>query len=141
MATDPNSARLGSSRVELAQQFLARTGQSDVQLALDMLSPSAVYQVVGPPSISGTFTTPEAIKNHLVMLAERTTGRVEMTKWDDWLIGEHHVAGVAQVQVQGRAEIYRGRQLFLMAFTATNLIERITVFFDDEAAATRFFGA
>jgi hypothetical protein len=51
------------------------------------------------------------------------------------------VAGVAQVQVQGRAEIYRGRQLFLMAFTATNLIERITVFFDDEAAATRFFGA
>jgi len=42
-----------------------------------------------------------------------------MTKWDDWLIGEHHVAGVAQVQVQGRAEIYRGRQLFLMAFTAT----------------------
>jgi hypothetical protein len=140
MAMDPDIARLASHRVELAQQFLARTGQPDVQPALDMLSPSAVYQVVGPPSMSGTFSTPEEIRNHLVALAGRTSGAVEMTKWEDWLVGEHHVAGVAQVQVQGRAAIYRGRQLFLMAFTGTNLIDRITVFFDDEAAATRFFG-
>lgn len=126
-------------RLQLAQQFLSYVGRPDIEAAISMLSPSAVYQVSGLHSLAGTFSTPEEMVNHLLTLAGRTAGTLETTKWEDWLVGEEHVALVARVQIQAKGELYSGRQVYLLRFDGADLITKITVFFEDAAAATRFF--
>lgn len=129
----------GPSRLLLAERFISYLGRSDIQPAMNMLSPVAVYQVLAHHSLSGTFSTSDEIGNHLLTLAERTAATLEATKFEDWLIGEQHVAGVARVQLQAEGQLYSGRQIYLLRFDSADLIDKVTVFFEDAAAATRFF--
>lgn len=128
-----------SSRLQLAQRFISYIVSADVAEALPMLSPAATYHVVGLHSLAGSFSTPEDIVNHLLTLAGRTSGTLEATKWDDWLVGDLHVAGLATVQMQAEGALYSGRQVFMMRFDRADLIDKITIFFEDAAAATSFF--
>lgn len=128
-----------ASRLQLAQQFLSYVGKSDVTPALDLLSPSAIYEVPGSHALAGTFSTPTEIVSHMLALAEKSGGTLEATKWEDWLVGELHVACLARIQLQAEGKLYAGRQVFLLAFDRNDLIERINIFFDDPAAADRFF--
>lgn len=106
---------------------------------LDLLSPTATYHVSGMHTLSGTFSTPEDIIRHLEELAVRTHGTMEITKWDDWLVGEYHVAGIGQMHMQGNLQRYEGRHVFLFGFDTEDKINSVTVFYEDPAAALRFF--
>jgi hypothetical protein len=129
-----------TSRVRLAQEFLGHLGRPDTKAALEMLSPSATYDVIGRNEGKNRFSTTEEILEHLRDLGHRTQGTLEATKWDDWLIGDRHIACIAHIQAQSKQQLYVGRELFVFAFDDANLIERVTVVLEDAPAAARFFG-
>jgi len=136
---DETSQDARSVRLRTAEHFLAQLGRSDVELVRGLLSPSATYHVSGMHALSGTFSTLEDILVHLRDLAARTNGTVEATKWDDWLVGDYHVAGIGQLHMQANGQIYEGRHVFLFTFDRNDQIDAITVFYEDPAAAMRFF--
>src|SRR5580700_9983958 len=96
--TEPSGASedARADRLRAAERFVSFLGRSDVEPVLDLLSPSATYHVSGMHALSGTFSTPEDILSHLRDLATRTKGTMEATKWDDWLIGDYHVACIGR---------------------------------------------
>jgi ketosteroid isomerase-like protein len=128
-----------AGRLRTAERFVALLGRPDVEPVLNLLSPSATYHVSGMHALSGTFATPEDILSHLRDLAARTKGTLEATKWDDWLVGDHHVAGIGRLQMQANGQIYEGRHVFFFTFDLDDQIDAITVFYEDPAAAMRFF--
>jgi ketosteroid isomerase-like protein len=130
----------GTVRLHIAKQFALHLGQRDVAQALPLLSPQVSYRVLGDHALAGTFTGPEAVANHLIQLADLTTGTYETLKWADWLIGEDHVAALADVQMQAEQRKFHAQPLFLMKFDLNDRISEITIFFESEAAALRFFG-
>jgi ketosteroid isomerase-like protein len=127
-------------RRNLAQEFLSLLSRPDVARATEMLSPGATYQVLGLHALAGNFSTPAEIVEHLDALANWTSGTFDATKWEDWLVGEEYVGCVARIHMQAEGRIYSGRQVYVMRFTTSDLIDHITVFFEDSAAAARFFG-
>jgi hypothetical protein len=129
-----------TSRQALAQEFLSHIGHFAVSEALLMLSPNVTYQVLGSHPLSGTFSTPKEVLEHLIALAERTTGTFDTYSWVDWMIGESHVACIAQVRMQSVKRHYNGEQVFVVGFDDHDLIDTATVFFMDEKAAGQFFG-
>ena len=56
---------------------------------------------------------------------------MEITKWDDWLVGEYHVAGIGQMHMQGNLQRYEGRHVFLFGFDTEDKINSVTVFYED----------
>jgi ketosteroid isomerase-like protein len=136
---DGTSRDARAARLRTAERFLAQLGRSDVESVLGLLSPTATYHVSGMHALSGTFSTPEDILGQLRALAARTNGTVEATKWDDWLVGDYHVAGVGRLRMQSNGQIYEGRHVFLFTFDTNDKIDAITVFYEDPAAAMRFF--
>jgi hypothetical protein len=130
---------VGTTRLRTAEQFVALLGRTDIEPVLGLLSPTATYHVSGMHALSGTFITPEDIGHHLQDLADRTNGTMEVTKWDDWLIGDYHVAGIGKVQMQENLQRYEGRHVFIFKFDTSDKIDAVTVFYEDPAAAVRFF--
>jgi hypothetical protein len=129
-----------AARLRTAEHFLAPLGRFEVEPVLDLLSPTATYHVSGTHALSGTFSTPEDILGHLRDLAARTKGTLEATQWDDWLVGDYHVAGVGWLHMQANGQIYKGRHVFFFfSFDPHAQIDAITVFYEDPAAAMRFF--
>jgi ketosteroid isomerase-like protein len=61
-------------------------------------------------------------------------------KWEDWLLGEDHVAALADIRAQADGQVYTGRYLFLVRFDIDDKIADVIVFIEDERAAERFFG-
>lgn len=138
---DPDKTSQDARTVHLrtAEHFLARLGRPDIDPILGLLSATATYHVSGMHALSGTYSAPDDILRHLYDLAARTNGTFEATKWDDWLLGDLHVAGIGQVHMQANGQIYEGRHLFLFTFDTSEKIDAITVFYEDPAAAKRFF--
>ena len=66
---------------------------------------------------------------HLMRLFERTGGTFDAFKWEDWMLGEYHVAALANVHLNTKGQMYKGRHLFLVRFDKDDLIQEITVFF------------
>jgi ketosteroid isomerase-like protein len=126
-------------RLQLAQQFMASIGRSDVDGAISLLSPSASYRVEGVHSLAGTFSADEAV-DHLRTMIERTSRTFDATKFDDWLIGDHYVGSVVQVKLQAAGRRYSGIVVFLFRFDHDDLIDKVTVHFEDPDAISRFFG-
>jgi hypothetical protein len=129
----------GSRRLAIAETFLSCLGRSDPQAAIDLLSPTACYHVSGMHSLSGDFHSPVEILRHLESLASLTKGTVDVTKWEDWLIGEHHVAAIGELRMSAESQRYSGLHVFLFAFNEDDSVEHISVFYEDSAAAMRFF--
>jgi len=136
---DGTSQDASAAHLRTAEHFLALLGRSDVEPVLGLLSPTATYHVSGMHALSGTFSTPEDILGHLHALAARTNGTVEATKWDDWLVGDYHVAGIGRLHMQANRQIYEGRHVFVFTFDLHDKIDAITVFYEDPGAAMRFF--
>ena len=136
---DGTSRDARAAHVQTAERFLAQLGRSDVEPVRGLLSPTATYHVLGMHALSGTFSTPEDILGQLRELAARTKGTVEATKWDDWLVGDYHVAGIGWLHMQANGQIYEGRHVFFFTFDTNDKIEAISVFYEDPAAAMRFF--
>jgi hypothetical protein len=134
--TDSNS----TVRLHVAKEFALHLGHRDVAQVLPLLSPQVSFRVLGDHALAGTFIGPEAVANHLLELADVTRGTFEALKWADWLVGEEHVAALADVQMQANQRIFHGRPLFLMTFDVNDRISEFTILFESEAAASRFFG-
>jgi hypothetical protein len=132
--TEPSPKRL-----QLAQDFMAAIGRSDVEGAINLLSPIATYRVEGVHSLSGTFSADEVV-DHLLTMIRRTSGTFDATKFDDWLIGELYAGCVVQVTFHAEGRRYSGHVMFLFRFDSTDLIDRVTVFFEDAEVISRFFG-
>jgi hypothetical protein len=56
------------------------------------------------------------------------------------MIGETHITALQYAQAQTQGVIYRGHHLYLLQFDQDDLLTAINVFFEDQAAADRFFG-
>jgi ketosteroid isomerase-like protein len=127
-------------RLTTAQQFLTHIGRGDFAQAIDLLSENVTYRAQGHNALAGLFTGRDAVTRHLTELIERTRGTFEAFKWEDWLIGEHHVAGLSSVHAQSQGRIHKGRSLTLVGFNSADEIDHITVFFEDQSALDRFIG-
>jgi ketosteroid isomerase-like protein len=128
------------TRLATAQEFLLHIGHPDFDRAIGLLSPQVVYRIPGRHALAGTFHGPDEVTAHLTTLLERTTGTFEALKWEDWLVGQDHVAALVTVHVQSNASAYTGRHLFLVTFDVDDRISGISVFFENEDSAERFFG-
>jgi hypothetical protein len=126
-------------RLQRAQRFMVAIGSSDVEGAIRLLSPTATYCVEGAHALSGTFTADEVV-DHLLAMVRRTSGTFNATKFDDWLIGEHYAGCVVQVTFHADGRRFSGQVMFLFKFDSTDLIDRVTVFFEDAESISRFFG-
>jgi ketosteroid isomerase-like protein len=126
-------------RPQLAQHFMAAIGRSDVEGAISLLSATATYRVEGAHSLSGTFSADEVV-DHLLSMIQRTSGTFDATKFDDWLIGEHYAGCVVEVTFHAEGRRYSGQVIFLLRFDGADLIDKVTVFFEDAEGISRFFG-
>jgi ketosteroid isomerase-like protein len=129
------------SRLEAAQHFVMHIGHRDAQQAMELLSPHVVYRVQGQHPLAGVFSGREEVTTHLLRLYERTAGTFDTLKWEDWMIGEEHVAALASIRIQVASRMYTGRHLFLVSFDIDDKISEVIVFFEDERAAERIFGS
>jgi hypothetical protein len=127
-------------RLAIAQQFLTYIVRGHCGEAIDLLSDQVTYRAQGNNALSGLFVGRDAVARHVQQLIERTAGTYEAFKWDDWLIGEYHVVGLASVHALSNGKIYKGRTVTVLGFTVADEIESITVFFEDQNALDRFIG-
>ena len=128
------------TRAAKATHFLRHVGKEDLAETLQLLSTQVHYHVVGDHALSGTFTGRDAVAGHLIEIAERTSGRLDPFKEEDVMVGVDHVSVLVNVRMQSKGVTFRGRYLILMRFDPHDKIDQVTVFFEDEAAISRFFG-
>ncbi len=93
----------------------------------------------GQNEISGVFHGPDEVRSHLATLVEYSRGTFEVLEWMDWMVGETHMTALQYAQAQRGARIYRGHHLYLLESDSDDLLSDIKVFFEDQAAADRFF--
>jgi ketosteroid isomerase-like protein len=128
------------TRMAIAQQFLAHIGHRDLDQGIELLSPDATARVPGSHALAGTFSGRDEIIRHLINLYERTGGTFEAYKWDDWMLGELHVAALASVHLNTKGQMYKGSHLLLVRFDIHDKIDEITVFFEDQRSFERLLG-
>jgi ketosteroid isomerase-like protein len=128
------------SRLQIAQKLAIQLGHRDFEQVLELLSPKVTYRVGGSHPLAGTFQGPEEVVDHMRNLVERTKDTFEALKWEDWLVGQHHIAGLVRVHAQGQGTSFTARLIFLLGFDPGDKVSEITVFFEDPSAAERFFG-
>jgi ketosteroid isomerase-like protein len=122
-----------------ARKFFLSYSMKQLDEAVRLLSPNVVYTVPGTSQISGVFHGPEEVRRHIVKLIELSRGTFEVLKWMDWMVGETHISALQYAQAQGHGDIYRGHHLYLLESDSDDRLSSIKVFFDDQAAAERFF--
>lgn len=104
-----------------------------------LLSPKVVFTVPGQNMLSGVFHGPDEVKDHLAALVEFSKGTFEVLRWLDWMVGETHITALQFAQAQHEAKVYRGHHLYLLESDSGDLLSDIKIFFEDQAAADRFF--
>ncbi len=134
------TAVLPPSRLQVAQRLAAHLGHRDFDQVADLLSKEITYRVRGSHALAGTFSGPDAVIAHVRQLVERTDDTYDAFKWDDWLVGAHHVAALVRIHALGHGAAYAGRLLLLFGFDPADKVSEITVFVDDASGAERFFG-
>jgi len=126
--------------LKCAEDFMTHLGDHEIDEATKLLSPTVTYRVVGSHALAGTFFGPEEVSGHLGRLLEFTRGTLDVLKWEDWLVGESHVATVVDINMRAQGRVFIGKHIFLLQFDTKGLVTGITVFFENEASARRFFG-
>jgi ketosteroid isomerase-like protein len=122
-----------------ARRFFLSYSREQVDDVVHALSPHVVYTVPGRNRLAGTFHGPDEVRQHIVELIDFSHGTFEVLKWVDWMIGETHVTALQYAQAQTQGVIYRGHHIYLLGFDQDDLLTAINVFFEDQAAADRFF--
>jgi hypothetical protein len=79
------------------------------------------------------------VRRHISTLVDYSKGTFEVLKWVDWMVGETQIAALHCAQAQQARRIYRGHPLYLLKSDSDDLLSNIRVFFEDQAAADRFF--
>jgi ketosteroid isomerase-like protein len=134
MARTPEPQRLVNAR-----NFFLNYSLTDLDHAVPLLSPNVVYTVPGQHKLSGVYHGPDEVKRHIAELIDYSKGTFEVLKWMDWMVGETHIAALQYAHAQNAHRIYRGHHLYLVESDSDDLVSDIKIFFEDQAAAERFF--
>jgi hypothetical protein len=126
-------------RLNNARQFFLSYSLTHLDDATRLLSPNVVHTVPGRNKLSGVFHGPDQVRRHVATLVEYSKGTFEVLKWMDWMVGETHMTALQYAQAQHETRIYRGHHLYLLESDSDDLLSDIKVFFEDQAAADRFF--
>ena len=126
-------------RVARAREFVRLIGRKEGSEALLLLAPSVTYRVPGHTPVSGVFTGPQAVAEHVSAVLEFTQGSLEDLKWEDWMVGEQYVGLLVRVRIHFTGHVYDGRHLYLIRFDNEDRIDEVVVFFEDEEAMARAF--
>lgn len=100
---------------------------------MGLLSDNVTYKVHGHRELARGITGRDAVAKHLVELVERSGGGYESLKWVDWMVGNDHVAAIAQILVQATGQRFEGPVLFVVEFDSDDKIDEIVVFAQDVA--------
>ncbi len=122
-----------------AKRFFLSYSKEHIDDAVQLLSPNVVYTVPGHHKLSGVFHGPDEVRRHVAALTDYSRGTFEVLKWMDWMVGETHITALQYAQAQNARRIYRGHHLYLLESDSDGLVSDIKVFFEDQAAADRFF--
>jgi ketosteroid isomerase-like protein len=127
-------------RLAITREFLQRVARADLAEAVKLLSDDVTYRAEGNNALAGSFSGRDGVVRHLLQIIEKTRGTFETFKWEDWMVGEHHVVGLGAIHAQAEGRIFRGRTLTLVSFNIADEIHAITVFFEEPDAMDRFIG-
>jgi len=134
MTRSPEPQRLLNAR-----RFFLSYSLTALDDAVPLLSPNVVYTVPGHHKLAGVFRGPDEVRQHIAALVDYSKDTFEVLKWMDWMVGETHITALQYAQAQSEARIYRGHHLYLLESDSDDLVSDIKVFFEDQAAADRFF--
>jgi ketosteroid isomerase-like protein len=126
-------------QIPIVQSFFQKCFYGDLSEAVAMLDPRVTYHVPGSHKAAGTFEGPESVAEHVSNLLKMTCGTVDVTQWEDWMVGVDNIAALVAMRVQKSAQIYNFRSVYVVAITDEDKIRHIDLFFGDEAAVDRFF--
>ena len=123
----------------VAQDFFQKCFRGDISAAVELLDPKVSYRVPGSGRLAGTYEGPQAVSEHVQTLLALTDSRVNVLKWEDWMVGVNHLAGLVEFGVQRGAALNHVRAVLLIEMSNENTIRRIEVFFSNQANVDRFF--
>jgi ketosteroid isomerase-like protein len=127
-------------QVSLAQEFIRKSFQGEVDDVVDYLDPNVTYIVPGNHELAGVFHGPRSVADHMQKLLEFTDNRVDLIQWEDWMVGLNNIAALIDLRLQRPGRIETFRAIFLIAMSDQDCkIRRLQVFFGDQNAAERFF--
>jgi ketosteroid isomerase-like protein len=127
------------ARLVNVRRFLMGITANKSDDVLSLLAPDVVYTVPGHSPLAGVFHGPAEVHEHIDKLFRVTSGRVEILKWVDWLVGLSHVAAMQLAQAQGGGVVYRNHHLFVVETDRHDLLTDIRVLFEDQDGADVFF--
>jgi ketosteroid isomerase-like protein len=128
------------TRLQIAQELALHLGHRDFEQFLELLSPEVTYRVGGSHPLAGTYHGPDEVTDHMRDVVDRTKDTFEALQWEDWLVGQDHIAALVRINAQGHGASFSARLIFLLGFDARNKVSEITILFEDPNAAERFFG-
>jgi len=124
-----------------ARRFLMGISTKNSDDVLSLLSPDVVYTVSGHSPLAGVYHGPVEVQDHVRKLIRATLGTLDVLKWDDWLVGQNHVAALQFAQAQGGGMIHRNHQIFLIETDQHDLLTKIQLLFGNQDEADRFLGS
>jgi ketosteroid isomerase-like protein len=128
------------SRIQIAQRLASHFGHRDFDQCIDLLSENVTYRVGGNHALAGTFHGRDEVIAHAMDLVNRTGNTFDTFKWEDWLVGENHVATLLRAHATEHGATLELRLLVLMGFDPSDKVSEVTIFFEDASSAERFFG-
>ena len=137
---DDMRTKVADRRLHTAQRFLMHIGQRSFDEVSALLADDVSYVVAGDHALAGRFSGKIQVASHLCSLAEVTGGTFDAVKWEDWMVGESHVAVLAVVHMQSVAHLFQGRHLFLVEFNVEDQISEVVVFVVNQLAVNSLFG-
>jgi hypothetical protein len=120
-----------SSRLRVAQLFIMQIGHRSMADLTDLLVTAVAFKATGQSVLAGYSSGRDAVLEHFESLARRTAGTFDIIKWNDWMIGDSHVAVLLNVHAQCLGRFRRESQLVLVKLNARDRIVEIRVFVGD----------
>jgi ketosteroid isomerase-like protein len=131
---------MADDKLTVARTFFHRYFSGDVQGISELLDPAIEYHVPGTQPPAGTFVGPEAVAEHLQTLLDMTQGTIDVEQWEDWLVGETHVAVIVRLALRRRSRRHNIRLLVLVNVSIKMVIDRVEVFSSEPESFSRIFG-
>jgi hypothetical protein len=135
MVTTPDPPRM----VNVKRFFMSLSTNRAEEVARELLSPKVTYTVPGRSSVSGVFHGPDEVQRHLATIFGMSNCTYDVIKWDDWMLGENHISVLLTMQIQRNRSMFKGHLIYLVLTDGQDAISEITVYFEDQEDAHRFF--
>jgi len=114
------------ARLKVAQFLLDVIGRCEPSDVADLLSPQVVFELVEPGAAIERTSGRDAVFRELAQLANRmwlATG----DGWEDWLIGERHVAALGSAQDRGPDLVDPVCEEVLFTFDPSDVVTSVRV--------------